>query len=308
MPEPAEAIRSRAVAEPTTAQPAPAEPGAVEEVRLPATGGVTLAVRVANRTGPHAPVLLVHGLASNARTWDGVADRLAAHGHPVAAVDQRGHGRSDKPDGGYDFATICADLVAVLDGLGWSAGVRRPVVAGQSWGGNVVLELAVRHPASVAAIGCVDGGTLELARRWPTWPACRAALTPPRLSGLTRDELARLVRAWHPGWSDAGVEATLANMEVRADGTITPWLALDHHLAILRHLWEHHPPQRWPLVGMPVLLIPSAMADADGVAAAQAALAGHLRVSPFPGADHDVHVQYPTEVADLLHDLALDAT
>ncbi len=42
--------------------------------------------------------ILVHGLSSNARTWDQVAARLAAAGHQVVAIDQRGHGLSEKPD------------------------------------------------------------------------------------------------------------------------------------------------------------------------------------------------------------------
>lgn len=278
----------------------------VGETRVRGTGDVELAVRVANEDGPERPVLLVHGLASNARTWDGVARRLVELGHPVAAFDQRGHGRSDKPDGGYDFATVSADAAAVIADLGWSATPdRQPVVAGQSWGGNVVVELAIRHPDAVAAIACVDGGTLEMARHFPTWERCRAALTPPRLTGLTPRELETMIRAWHPDWSDEGVAGTMANMEVRPDGTVTPWLRLDHHLQVVRHLWDHHPPQRWPLVGLPVLLIPSVLADEDGVAAAEAAVPqGRLRVVPFPGADHDVHVQHPTEVAELLHSLA----
>ncbi len=45
------------------------------------------------------PFVLVHGLASNARLWDGVATALVAAGHPVFAVDLRGHGRSSKPAG-----------------------------------------------------------------------------------------------------------------------------------------------------------------------------------------------------------------
>ena len=274
------------------------------EVRLAATGGVELAVRVTNGDAPGVPIVLVHGLASNARTWDGVVDRLAALGHPVAAVDQRGHGRSDKPDTGYDFATVCADLAAVIDRLGWS----RPLVAGQSWGGNVVLELAVRHPSSIRALACVDGGTLEVSRRFPSWEQALAALTPPRLTGITAGELETMVRTWHPDWSDVAVAGALANMEVLPDGTVTPWLSLDHHLAVVRQLWEHHPPQRWPLVTVPVLLVPSVLADDEGIAAASVALGSdRLRVARFPGADHDVHMQHPREVADLLHAAAIEA-
>ncbi len=40
-------------------------------------------------------------------------------------------------------------------------GIERPVVAGQSWGGNVVLELAARRPELVRGIVCVDGGWLR---------------------------------------------------------------------------------------------------------------------------------------------------
>lgn len=258
-------------------------------------------VRACNLDGPGVPVLLVHGLASNARTWDGVARRLVALGHPVVAVDQRGHGRSDKPDGGYDFATVTADLALVIDALGWRS-PRSPLAAGQSWGGNVVLELAARHPSSVSAIACVDGGTLEVSRRFPSWEEALAALTPPRITGISAAEFERIIRTWHPDWSDEGVAGTLANMEVRPDGTVTPWLTLDRHLQVVRHMWDHHPPQRWPLVSVPVLLIPSQLAD-DGLSVAGAALPGRLQVAPFPGADHDVHQQHPVEVADLLHGL-----
>ena len=87
---------------------------------------------------------------------------LVNRGDGTAAVDLRGHGGSSTPDDGYDFATVAADLVAVAGALGMD----RPVVAGQSWGGNVVLELARRHPHHVTQVVCVDGGVIELSRQF----------------------------------------------------------------------------------------------------------------------------------------------
>jgi pimeloyl-ACP methyl ester carboxylesterase len=265
------------------------------ETRIRVSGGVTLAVRV-SRPGRGVPVLLVHGLSSNARLWDGAAARLADLGHPVAAVDQRGHGRSDKPDTGYDFATLTADLTSVIDGLGW----HEPLAAGQSWGGNVVLELAINYPDATRSVACIDGGMIELAGRFPTWELARDALTPPALAGRPAREFEALIRRLHPDWPESGIRGTLANVEVRADGTVAPWLSLDRHLTILRHLWEHRLSERYPLVPVPVLLVPAGHAPPEGVAKAEAALP-RARTQWFPGADHDIHAQHPVELADLLH-------
>jgi pimeloyl-ACP methyl ester carboxylesterase len=265
------------------------------DTRVQATNGVELAVRAYQRGGG-VPVLLVHGLASNARLWDGVAARLADLGHPVAAVDQRGHGLSDKPDTGYDFATLTADLVAVTDALRWD----RPLVAGQSWGGNVVLELAIGYPDSTRAVACIDGGTIELAGRFPTWESARQALTPPRLAGRKAAEFEAMIRAMHPDWPETGITGTLANVEVRTDGTIAPWLTLDRHLAILRQLWAHRPSERYRLVPVPVLLVPAGFGQRADVARAEGSLA-RVKTRWFDGADHDVHAQHPVELADLLH-------
>jgi pimeloyl-ACP methyl ester carboxylesterase len=238
--------------------------------------------------------------------WDGVASRLGTLGHPVAAVDQRGHGRSDKPQAGFDFATLAADFVALERELGWQPGSdRAPLVAGQSWGGNVVLELAIRQPDATRAIACVDGGTIELTSRFPAWEAAKRALTPPAITGLRPAEFEAMIRASHPDWPETGIQGTLANVEIRPDGTIAPWLTLDRHLRILRQVWEHHPSERYPLVPVPVLLVPSAGNRADqekqaSIAVAEAA-SPRVRTRWFVPADHDVHAQHPDEVGDLLH-------
>ena len=227
-----------------------------------------------------APFVLVHGLASNARMWDGVADALVASGHPAVTVDLRGHGRSSKPDGPYDVPTVADDVAALIAALG----LDRPVVAGQSWGGNVVLELAARHPDATRGIVCVDGGWLEPSRQFADWDACLAALAPPRLVGRRLDEVEGYVRSAHPDWPESGIRGVLANFEVRPDGTVAPWLTYERHLAVLRGLWEHHPSERYAGLAVPVLLAP-ADGDDDGVDAAEAPRSrdGGRRASRTPG-------------------------
>lgn len=263
--------------------------------RLPATGGIELYALTWNGDGDWGgapPVLLVHGLASNCRTWAAVGERLHRLGHPVAAVDLRGHGRSDKPSGGYDFVTLGDDLLAALDALAWD----RAVVAGQSTGGNLAVDLAHRRPDRVVAVVGVDGGTIELQDRWPDWDRCAADLAPPPLAGLPVAGMVARLRRAHPAWDEAGVEATLANLEVLDDGTVRPWLTRDRHLMILRALWEHRPSKVVPdlLVPLRLLLVGGADAWPDH----------DLDVRWFPGADHDLHVQLPDEVAGEIHGVA----
>ena len=252
---------------------------------------------------PLRPWLLVHGLASNARLWDGVAWRLAQRGHPVVAIDQRGHGHSSKPDDGFDMATVADDLALLIDGLGWE----RPMIAGQSWGGNVVLEFAHRHPLAAAGIACIDGGLIELQQRFPDWEDARTVMAPPRLLGTPVEQ----VRAWleqtASDWPEEGRLGQMANFEVRSDGTIAPWLTFERHIAVLRGLWEHSPARICPTISVPVLLVTADTGNAgwsaSKVAAVEAALTviRQCRAEWFHGAHHDVHAQHPEEVAALLH-------
>ncbi len=278
----------------------------IEQVQV--ADDVFLAVDRTSPAAPDAPpFLLVHGLASNARMWDGVAARLVATGHPVVAVDLRGHGRSSKLDGPYDVPTVADDLAVLIDRLG----IERPIVAGQSWGGNVVLELAARHPAAIRGIACIDGGWLELSREFDGWDACRAALAPPRLAGRRLEEIEGHVRSAHPDWPEGGIRGILENFEVLADGTVAPWLTFDRHLVVLRGLWEHHPAALYAGLAVPVLLVPAdngetAWTERKRRAVEQASAAiPHARVRWFSG-DHDIHAQHPDELADVLHALTRD--
>jgi pimeloyl-ACP methyl ester carboxylesterase len=280
------------------------------EARIEVAPDVELRVLCSNLQGAAVPFLLVHGLASNARMWDGVAEVLAAAGHPVVAVDQRGHGRSSKPDEGYDFTTIVSDLVSLIALLGWD----RPVVVGQSWGGNVVIELAATHPQVLSAVAAVDGGFIDLGSRFASWEECSRVLAPPRLVGTPLATMEGWMRKSNPDWPESGIQGSLANFEVRPDGTIAPWLTFDRHMMILEALYSHRPSTRFGHVAVPALMIPADTGDVawtsdkrDAVAAAVAALPNG-RVRWFSPAHHDIHAQYPVELADVLLDLAREAT
>jgi pimeloyl-ACP methyl ester carboxylesterase len=260
--------------------------------------GVRLALRRAD--GDARPFLLVHGLASNARLWDAVAERLAAAGHEVVAVDQRGHGRSAAPPDGYDTKT-CAEDLALLCGLLEFDGDRRPVVAGQSWGGNVVLTLAANHHAA-SALALVDGGWIRLGGRFPTFDECWATLAPPRFDHLTMAELTERIGRRNTRWPPQSRAAVLANFAQTPDGGVRARLDREHHKSILRSMWVDDPRELYPLVDVPVLLMPAAD-PSDG----RSDIAEALRDLPdasvewYAGADHDLHAQQPDRVAaDLL--------
>jgi pimeloyl-ACP methyl ester carboxylesterase len=254
-----------------------------------------------------APFLLVHGLASNGRLWDGVARRLAAAGRASVAVDLRGHGHSDKPDGGYDFATISEDLRGLVAELG--PDYVSPIIAGQSWGAGVVLDFAVRHPDLTRGIVLVDGGLTDLRDAFPTWEMCWDRLAPPPLVGLPLSSVEGYFRTNHADWPEEGFEGSLGNFEIRPDRTIAPWLSREHHKAILEAMWNQRTADLWRSLRVPALVVPVDGGESDWTAAkragAEAARASALlsgvpvRIQWFKG-DHDLHAQHPAELAEAI--------
>ena len=164
--------------------------------RVAIRDGLELALR--EWPGAGRPYLLVHGLASNARTWDLVAQTLNAQGHYVIAVDQRGHGHSDKPDSGYGFDEVTSDLLLLIEKLE----LRQPIVAGQSWGGNVVLDFAARYPEALTGLVLVDGGFIELSKDGEAWETVAERLKPPHLIGTPRSLMVERMKSFHGDWSE----------------------------------------------------------------------------------------------------------
>jgi pimeloyl-ACP methyl ester carboxylesterase len=292
----------------------------ISDRRVAIPSGVSL--RVVDRT-PQAgsfspdliPFVLIHGLASSLHLWDGVAERLAAAGHRVVQVDLRGHGGSDKPDAsvnsetadGYSTPNVAADVALLIDELG----LNRPVVAGQSWGGNVVVELAAGFPRLTRGIVCVDGGVIELSAAFPTWEDCEARLAPPNLLGTPFSTFRGWITGAHPHWPASGINGALSTVEVLVDGTIRPWLSRENHIAVLRGLYDHRPRERFPHITEPVLLVPADdgtmpgwTLDKRAAVTNAASLLVTSRTEWFAPAHHDLHAEQPDRLAVLLTETA----
>src|SRR5436305_5445685 len=91
--------------------------------------------------GDGPPLLLVHGWPENWYAWRRLMPGLARD-FEVIAVDQRGIGLSDKPEGGYDAGTLARDLVALMDALGH----QRFAMVGHDTGMPIGYALAADHP------------------------------------------------------------------------------------------------------------------------------------------------------------------
>jgi pimeloyl-ACP methyl ester carboxylesterase len=124
---------------------------AAQRLNIPVAGGELAAYRLGDPGAP--PVVAVHGITSNSRSWLVVSRALAASAQLVA-VDLRGRAASNALPPPYGTAVHVADLIALLDSLG----LERAVLVGHSLGGYVVARLAADHPDRVARLVLVDGG------------------------------------------------------------------------------------------------------------------------------------------------------
>lgn len=105
--------------------------------------------------GSGMPLILLHGNGSSAEDFrtSGMFDEAAGK-YRVLAFDRPGFGRSTRPRGKWWTAAAQSDLIhAAVAQLG----IERHLVLGHSWGASVALQLARRHPASVAGIVLVSG-------------------------------------------------------------------------------------------------------------------------------------------------------
>src|SRR5262249_34097083 len=102
---------------------------------------------------PRPVLILLHGIARHAHTFDHIAKDFAGR-YRVVAVDMRGHGDSDwSPEGAYLVDDYVKDLEGLID---QTLGGRKVTLLGNSTGGRVAQVYAGRHPDKVAKLVVED--------------------------------------------------------------------------------------------------------------------------------------------------------
>lgn len=110
--------------------------------------------------GEGEPVVLIAGLRLDLSDYHGI-DSWLAQKYQVLAFDNRGAGRTDKPDTPYSIEIMADDTAELLQTLG----IKAASIIGISMGGRIALELALQHPELVKKLVLVSTSA-RVKRSW----------------------------------------------------------------------------------------------------------------------------------------------
>jgi pimeloyl-ACP methyl ester carboxylesterase len=149
--------------------------------------GVALAYDLIN--GDRQPLVFIHGWCCDRTYFAPQVEYFAGRGHAVLALDLRGHGESDAPDGAYSMQVFADDVTWLCRELG----MVRPVVIGHSMGGIVGFDLAVRYPELVAGIVMIDSAVTRPEASRAGLPAFIERLKGPERIAAVQDYVSRVL-------------------------------------------------------------------------------------------------------------------
>ena len=255
-----------------------------------------------------APILALHGLASSATWYERLAARLRRN-HSIVAPDQRGHGQTTQAASGYDWQTLSADAIRVLDHLG----LDQVAVLGHSWGGNVAINVAARFPERVSKLVMIDGGFLD-GHLLPdaSWEVFQNRYAPRNVSGTRREFLDRISQQLGDCWDDNLERIVLTMVYEDGEGQIQDILRPPNHAQVLEAMWGEPPSVTLPNIQCPTLIVPAGpRPDRAGssfnltktvmVDAAAKAVPDN-RVRWIPETIHDIGYHKPDELAAVIEE------
>lgn len=229
-------------------------------------------------TGGQGPKLLfIGGTGGDLRHKPGILESPLAKNFEVLTYDQRGQGRSAKPDQPYSMADYADDAAALLNALDWGP---CPVV-GFSFGSMVGLELVLRHPGLCTRLalmcgpsGGEGGSAYPLHEIWDL-PLAKKAARLLELSDIRRDEAWKTAHPedWQTLLDDSKARLKLGEQNPQAV------MGAQRQLEARKH---HDTWQRLPQIKAPVLVLAGKY---DGVA--PLAVMQNL-AQRIPGAEMDI--------------------
>ncbi len=238
-------------------------------------------------------LVLVHGGAQNAHTWDTVALALD---RPLVAVDLPGHGHSDwRDDRGYWPVNNANDVATAIRALAPSA----DLVVGMSLGGLTSIALAARHPELVARLMLVD--VTPGVDRDKAAPIAAFVAGPEQFESF--DEILERTIAFNPTRTESSLRrGILHNAREHDDGSWTwrydRWrLGEGEDIPDFRPLWDDV-----SKLTMPVMLVRGADSGVVGDEDV-AELRRHqpsVLVEVVEGSGHSVQGDRPVELARLI--------
>ena len=223
-------------------------------------------------------ILLLHGLAGTAREWEETAPGYPQT-HRVVALDQRGHGRSERRPADVSREAFVADAIAAIDELALAPAV----LIGQSLGGHTAFLVAAARPDLVRGLVIAEASPVEakpgqpeeirkLLSAWPMFPSRDAAQeffggdSRPRERG--RATWTRLKTGSSPAFDiDVMVEAIAAATDAR---------------------WDE-----WRRIQAPTLIVRGERGDLSKEEAVEMASALPTAVLVTLPGGHDVHLDEP---------------
>ena len=247
--------------------------------------------------GSGAAVICLHGIGGNADSFAPQLDGLSG-AFRVIAVNLPGYGgseiaRSATGETSFTFPALAERILAFMDALSLS----RAHLLGQSIGGMIAIEVALRAPARVAGLGLVATTAAFGGRDDSFREAFLAARLKPLDAGLSMGELARrfVPEITGPAASEAAVEAAIASMAEVPEST---------YRAIIRCLVTFNRRDDIETLTPPACLIAGEV-DENAPARTMRRMAERMAQARFhqiPGAGHLVNLEAPASVNAILHD------
>jgi pimeloyl-ACP methyl ester carboxylesterase len=254
------------------------------------------------------PLLLLHGLSSNARYWERVARHLPER--RLIALDQRGHGLTGQPPrvptfpDGYAMVELLRDVDLVIAELG----LEKPVVVGHSWGATIALELVGTRQGTAGGLVFIDGPVQSAANLF-SWDEAQKLMQPPLPRFGSFDEAVSQSRRDFEGAWEQDLESFVRARVIPDGNALVLTLTAPVRLELLRGLYEAQPDVLWPRVEVPAAALLARHGPARFAISREAGAARLAELAPdaeirWYDSPHDIPLFMPAEVASAIEHVA----